>query len=59
MRHFYFRLVMGLVFIALLIFSLVTMNISFALLYLFLGGALLYSAYTLWKKDKDDQDKER
>ena len=43
MRHFYFRLILGIV------------NIPFALLYIFLGGSFLYSAYSIWKKDKEDR----
>ena len=42
MRHFYFRLILGIVFVACMIFSFVTMNIPFALLYLFLSCALLF-----------------
>ena len=53
MRHFYFRLILGIVFIGCMIYSFVTMNIPFALLYLFLSGMLLASAYSLRKKDKD------
>ena len=30
MRHFYFRLILGIVFVACMIFSFVTMNIHFA-----------------------------
>ena len=55
MRHFYFRLILGIVFVCCMIFSFVTMNIPFALLYLFLSGMLLASAYSLWKKDKDNR----
>lgn len=55
MRHFYFRLILGIVFIGCMIFSFVTMNIPFAILYLVLGGAFLISAYSLWKKDKDNR----
>lgn len=55
MRHFYFRLLLGIVFIGCMIFSLVTMNIPFVILYLVLGGAFLFSAYSLWKKDKDNR----
>ena len=54
MRHFYFRLILGIVFVACMIFSFVTMNIPFALLYLFLSCALFISAYSLWKNQKDD-----
>lgn len=53
MRHFYFRLILGIDFIGCMIYSFVTMNIPFALLYLFLSGMLLASAYSLRKKDKD------
>ena len=55
MRHFYFRLILGIVFIVCMIYSFVTMNIPFALLYLSLGGVFLFSAYSLWKKDKDNR----
>lgn len=55
MRHFYFRLILGIVFVACLIFSFVTMNISFAVLYLVLSIAFLASAYSIWKKDKDNR----
>lgn len=55
MRHFYFRLILGIVFVGCMIFSFVTLNIPFAILYLVLGGAFLISAYFLWKKDKDNR----
>ena len=55
MRHFYFRLILGVVFIACMIFSFVTMNIPFALLYLVLGAVFLFSAHSLWKKNKDNR----
>ena len=60
MRHFYFRLILGIVFIgcmifSFVIFSFVTMNIPFALLYIFLGGSFLYSAYSIWKKNKENR----
>ena len=53
MRHFYFLLILGIVFIGFMIYSFVTMNIPFALLYIFLGGVFLYSAYSIWMKEKD------
>ncbi len=53
MRHFYFRLILGIVFAACMIFSLIIMNIPFVLLYLVLGAVFLFSAYSLWKKDKE------
>lgn len=55
MRHFYFRLILGIIFIGCMIFSFFTMNIPFAVLYLALGGAFLFSAYLLWKKDRDNR----
>ena len=55
MRHFYFRLILGIVFIGCMIFSFVTMNIPFAVLYLVLVIVFLASAYSLWKKDKENR----
>lgn len=55
MRHFYFRIILGLVFIGCAIYSLATANFPFALLYVALGGVFLYSAYTIWKKNKDNR----
>ncbi len=55
MRHFYFRMILGIVFIGCMIFSFVNMKIPFAVLYLVLGIAFLASAYSLWKKDKDNR----
>lgn len=55
MRHFYFRLILGIVFVACMIFSFVTANIPFALLYIVLSIALLISAYSLWKKNKENR----
>lgn len=42
-------------FIVCMIYSFVTMNIPFVLLYIFLGGVLLFSAYSLWEKDKNNR----
>lgn len=53
MRHIYFRLILGIVFVVCMIFSFVTMNIPFALMYLVMSAAFLISAYTLWKNEKD------
>ena len=38
-----------------MIYSFVTMNIPFVLLYIFLGGVFLFSAYSLWEKDKKNR----
>lgn len=52
MRHCYIRLFLGILFVACLIVSLVTGNLPFALMYLFLGGLFLFSAHDLWKKNR-------
>ena len=52
MRHFYFRLMLGIVFVACLIFSLITFNFPSVLLFLFIGASCLASAYSIWKKNK-------
>lgn len=55
MRHFYFRLILGIVFAVYMIYSFITANIPFALLYLVLGIVFLASAYSLWRNDKDNR----
>lgn len=55
MRHFYFCLILGVVFVICAIYSFITVNIPFALMYVVLGGVFLYSAYTIWKKSKDNR----
>lgn len=53
MRHFYFRLILGIVWLAAAAVSAVKANISFAPLYASLGIVFLWSAYSIWEKDKD------
>jgi len=55
MCHFYFRLILGVVFAICAVYSFITTNIPFAFLYVVLGGVFLYSAYTIWKKNKDNR----
>ena len=55
MRHFYVRLILGIVFVACMIFSFVTVNIPVALMFLALGVLFLLSAHSLWKKEKDNR----
>ena len=57
MRHFYFRLILGIVWLAAAVFSVVSANIPFAALYVVLGIVFLRSAYSIWKKEKGE-DKE-
>ncbi len=55
MRHFYFRLIFGIVWLAAAVVSAVKSNLSFAALYVVLGIVFLWSAYSIWKKDKDNE----
>lgn len=55
MRHFYFRLVLGIVWLIAAIVSAVTTNFPFMALYIVLGIIFLYSAYSIWKKEKGNQ----
>ena len=56
MRHFYFRLIFGIVWMALAAVSVLKANISFAALYVVLGIAFLWSAYSSRKKEGEDDD---
>ena len=55
MRHFYFRLILGVIFVICAVCSFITVNIPFALMYVVLGGRFLYSAYTIQKKGDSDR----
>ncbi|SHK07565.1 hypothetical protein SAMN02745243_02134 [Hespellia stercorisuis DSM 15480] len=55
MRHFYFRLALGIVWLIAAIVSGVNANIPFTVLYVVLGIVFLYSAYSIWKKEKDNR----
>ena len=55
MRHFYFRLILGIVWLAVAVVSAVKASISFAHLYASLGIVFLWSAYSIWKKEKDKE----
>lgn len=55
MRHFYFRLVLGIVWLIAAVVSGVSANIPFAVLYGALGIMFLYSAYSIWKKEKNNR----
>jgi hypothetical protein len=53
MRHFYFRLILGIVWLAAALVSAVKANLSVAALYASLGIVFLWSVYSIWKKEKD------
>lgn len=55
MRHVYIRGIIGLIWLAAAIVSGVSGNFEMSALYVILGGIFLYSAYTTWKKDKDNK----
>lgn len=54
MRHFYFRLVFGIIWLLAAIFSAISANFPFMALYIILGIVFLYSAYTIWKKERSN-----
>lgn len=56
MRHFYFRLILGIVWLIAAVVSAINANISFVALYVVLGIVFLWSAYSIWKKEKKDKD---
>lgn len=56
MRHFYFRLLFGIVWLAVAAVSVVQGNISLAVLYVAVGIVFLWSAYAMRKKEKEEDD---
>ena len=56
MRHFYFRLIFGIVWLAAAVVSAVGANIPFAALYVVLGIVFLRSAFSIWKKEKREDN---
>ena len=53
MRHIYIRGSLGLIWLVAAIACGISGNFPMMVLYLSLAGAFLYSAYTIWKKEKD------
>lgn len=56
MRHYYFRLILGILFLICMVISFITANIPFALLYLILGGLFLLSARSLSQKSSREKE---
>ena len=52
MRHFYFRFILGIVWLAAAVVSAAGANIPFAVLYVALGIVFLWSAYSIRSRDK-------
>ena len=59
MRHFYFRLILGMVWMAAAVVSAAGANILFTALYAGLGILFFWSACSIWKKEKKDKDEGR
>ena len=53
MRHVYIRGILALIWLVAAIVSGVSGNMEMAALYVLMGGAFGYSAYTSWKKEKN------
>lgn len=54
MRHIYIRGILGLVWLAAAA-SVISGKFEMAALYVIVGGAFLYSAYSGWKKEKGEK----
>lgn len=55
MRHVCIRVILALVWLAAAVICGVSGKTSMAGLYAIMCGIFLYSAYTTWKKEKDDK----
>ena len=53
MRHYYFRLIFGIIWLAVAVVNAMMSNISFATLYVVLGIVFLGSACSIRKREKD------
>ena len=54
MRHMVFRGIMGLVWIGVGVFGLVTGKGDFSIFSILMGGAFCFSAMSMWKKSKKE-----
>lgn len=52
MRHIYTRGIIGMIWLVAAIVCGISGNLPMMGLYIVLAGAFLYSAYTIWKKEK-------
>jgi hypothetical protein len=55
MRHIYIRGIVGFIWLAAAVVSIISGNFEMAVPYVILGGGFLYSAYAAWKKEKDNK----
>lgn len=56
MRHVYTRSILSVIWLAAAIVSCLSGAFPMAVLYVIMSGLFFYSAYTLWKKAKDNKD---
>ncbi len=54
MRHFYYRFILGIVWLGTAAVSAINANVPFAALYAILGVVFLWSARSIWKKERSD-----
>ena len=55
MRHIFIRVIIAVIWLAVAVVSGVSGSFEMAILYAVLGCVFLYSAYTAWKKEKDNR----
>jgi uncharacterized protein (DUF58 family) len=55
MRHVYFRSILALIWLAAALMSGISGNLLMAVLYIIIGALFLYSAYSIWKKEKTNK----
>lgn len=55
MRHVYIRGILALIWLAAAVISGVRGSLEMTAFYVLLGGACLYSAYTVWKKEHNQE----
>lgn len=56
MRHVYIRSILALIWLMAAIVSGVSGNFAMAALYTVMGGVFVYSAYSTWKKEKEENE---
>lgn len=55
MRHVYIRGIFTMIWLAAAITSTLSGSFEMAALYTVLGGAFFYSAYAMWRREKDEK----
>lgn len=55
MRHVYVRCILALIWVAVAVVSGGSGNLTSAGFYLLIGGVLFYSAYSAWRKTRDEK----